>query len=336
MPTNSRAVVGSTQHNRAIRCDMPQQQPGMKAMAIGGAGQTPEAISAVKRQKRLRRAEKQAQLVPNSPVVIALIVLIFFLALAATSSWSKVRSLELELARLKTHHDRHEDRAKLCGQVMGAKLAAMSPNSSQPAHAKGPARSTSPPPTTTQTQTQTPPQTPQQQGPTEVDGHKQQHAEQEDHHGLPAVAEPANDTKNTGKAVERQPETAAAAEPPPVSEVVSSSVTTSASALIFVVGHLRHFEDTLGAHRKLVQSVEKTLGAAPAVCIATYPQRDHHDRTWWHGGDQTHDTSVHVDPAAVATSYGVPLSQVQMLEPSSVQNPAKYMVSAICHHDARP
>ncbi len=196
---------------------------------------------------------------------------------------------------------------------MDASLATLSPDSSQEVHAD---ESRPPPPS--------PPQTT-----TEVGDREIQYAEQEDHPGSPAP-EPANKRQSASVAVvQPHPESEAAA---PASETLAPArVISSPSALIIVVGHLRRFENTLGAHRKLVQAATKALGAAPAVCIATYPQRDHHDRTWWHGGDQTHDTSLHVDPAAVAAGYNVPLSQVQMLEPSSVQNPTKYMVSAICH-----
>ena len=66
----------------------------------------------------------------------------------------------------------------------------------------------------------------------------------------------------------------------------------------------------LADHFRLVAAVGAALGVPPAVCIATYPKRDHHDKTWWHGGTATADTAKAVDPAAVAANYKVilPLS----------------------------
>ena len=103
--------------------------------------------------------------------------------------------------------------------------------------------------------------------------------------------------------------------PPPGSET---------RALILVVGHLRHYEQELADHFRLVAAVGAALGVAPAVCIATYPKRDHHDKTWWHGGTTTADTAKAVDPAAVAANYKVEREAVHMLAPSSVREPAKY------------
>jgi hypothetical protein len=481
----------------------------MQAMAIGAApgGTAPIA----KRQKNLK-AQQQAQRVPSSPAVIGLIVFVFFLAVTAAAGWSKVRTLELELAKMQKRHDWHEDRARLCGEVFGAKSAAsLSPSSAQQPGARAQedgsrkGAPTLPPPTTRepppslvragppgpapvvyevvfrgeqpQKDTElecfnhppagsvaacgsacsanvecryfyaaragrcclksaydsssgtrkgvdgdyyelttrgpmptTPPPPPEEPPPPRAEEVPPPPPPEEPPPpraeelppeppppplvgGVPSGSAPAYEAifrgeyprKDTGltcttnlladnvalcgsacsanlecryfyaglydgrcclksdydrssgtrkgvagyfyeltaRGPQPEPQSGSAAvEPPP-----TAGAPAPRSALILVVGHLRHFEDTLPAHRKLVQRVERVMGAAPVVCIATYPQRDHHDRTWWHGGDQTHDTSVQVDPAAVAAGYGVPRSQVQMLEPSSVQNPSKYMVS---------
>ena len=253
----------------------------MKAMPIGKAG------AAQPKQQRRKKPERFG--------VAAMAVLAAFLALAAIAAWSKVHTLELELARAEARRDRHEDKSRLCKQVL----------ESLPAQLGGAVPALPPPP--------------QQQ---QVVGSVK---------AAPPLAE-ADDEKASNvadaQAAALPPPPPPPSPPPPPPPAPSPPRAPSPpSALILVVGHLRHFEDTLAAHRRLVQTVADTMGAAPTVCIATYPRRDHHDRTWWHGGDQTHDTSVEVDPAAVATGYGVPLSQVHMLEPSSVQNPTKYMVS---------
>ena len=49
------------------------------------------------------------------------------LALAALAAWSKVHALELQLDRTLQHHDQHEDRARLCAQVLASVPRAAAP-----------------------------------------------------------------------------------------------------------------------------------------------------------------------------------------------------------------
>lgn len=142
--------------------------------------------------------------------------------------------------------------------------------------------------------------------------------------GEAAAVKAAEDAAVALKATEDAAATVAAAAVAAAADVAAAP-SGPLTALLMVVGHLRHYEGTLPSHRKLVRAVADALGAEPAVCIVTYPHRDHHDKTWWHGGSETHDTSVLVDPAAVATAYAVPQSHVHLLEPSAVQNPERYV-----------
>lgn len=274
----------------------------MQAMPIGVVNRPPRtsgAGSSQLNQKRRRQAQNRTVL-PSSPVVAVLMLLAMFMALAALAAWSKVNTLDRKIARARERHDSHENRANLCTKILNEKQAALGLGTTQPGRSEqGRAQDHLQP---------------------IVEGQKISPA------GLTntEMVVAANSTATSPSRV--------ASEVNPIDGTPVDSdgaALISPSALIFVVGHLRHFEFTLPTHRKLVQSVEKALGATPAVCVATYPYRDHHDRTWWHGGDQTADTSVQVDPDQVAASYQIPRAQVQMLEPTSVQNPTKYMVSAI-------
>ena len=140
-----------------------------------------------------------------------------------------------------------------------------------------------------------------------------------------AAAKSAEDAAAAVKEAEDAAAAAKVAEDAAAAAAAAAAPSSPPTALLMVVGHLRHYEGTLPSHRKLVRTMADTLGTEPAVCIVTYPHRDHHDKTWWHGGTETHDTSIMVDPAAVATAYGVPLSHVHLLEPSAVRNPDKYL-----------